>query len=84
MEYIKVEKDIWKMQDGTLFEGNINDVPKGNPSSVAKAGKEYSKEYLEFHGWGKKEEVKKSSKKKSASKKTIEDKAVKPEDVEDK
>ena len=50
MEYIKVEKDIWKMADGSLFEGNVNDVPKGNPSNVAKAGKEYSMEYLEFHG----------------------------------
>ena len=76
MEYIKVEKDIWKMADGTLFEGNINDVPKGNPSAVAKAGKEYSMEYLEYHGWGKKEKAPKEKK--------VENKAVKPEDVEDK
>lgn len=79
MEYIKVEKDIWKMADGTLFEGNINDVPKGNPSNVAKAGKEYSMEYLESHGWGQE-----SKKKKSSKKDKVEDKAVKPSDVEDK
>lgn len=82
MEYIKVEKDIWKMADGSLFEGNVNDVPKGNPSNVAKAGKEYSMEYLEFHGWGKKE---KAPKKKAVKKdKKVENKAVKPEDTEDK
>tara|TARA_Y100000389_G_scaffold195703_1_gene227518 strand:- start:263 stop:514 length:252 start_codon:yes stop_codon:yes gene_type:complete len=83
MEYIKVEKDIWKMADGSLFEGNVNDVPKGNPSNVAKAGKEYSMEYLEFHGWGKKEKA--APKKKAAKKdKKVENKAVKPEDTEDK
>ena len=70
------------MADGSLFEGNVNDVPKGNPSNVAKAGKEYSMEYLESHGWGKKE---KAPKKKAAKKdKKVENKAVKPEDTEDK
>ena len=81
MEYIKVKKDIWKMQDGSLFEGNINDVPKGNPSKIAKAGHEYKVEYLESHGWG---EKKAAPKKKAAAKKSPETKAVKKDDVEDK
>lgn len=81
MEYIKVEKDIWKLQDGSLFEGNINDVPKGNPSKIAKAGYEYKVEYLESHGWG---EKKAAPKKKAAAKKPPETKAVKKDDVEDK
>ncbi len=72
-DFIKVEKDIWKLEDGSLFEGNINDVPQGNPSNVAKAGKEYKVEYLELHGWGKKK-----SAKKSAAKKAPETKAQKP------
>ena len=81
MDFIKVEKDIWKMQDGSLFEGNINDVPKGNPSKIAKAGHEYKVEYLESHGWG---EKKAAPKKKAAAKKAPETKAVKKDDVEDK
>ena len=41
MSFIKVEKDIWKLKDGSLWEGNVNDVPKGNPDNIANAGKEY-------------------------------------------
>ena len=61
MEFIKVEKDIWKLQDGSIFEGSANELPKSNASKIAKAGMEYKKEYLEGQGWGakKKEEAKK-------------------------
>jgi hypothetical protein len=72
MEYIKVEKDIWKLSDGSLFEGNVNDA-KGTPSNVAKAGKEYSVEYLESHGW-----KKEAPKKKAVKKEAPETKAQKP------
>jgi len=82
MEYIKVEKDIWKLQDGSIFEGPANDVPKSNASKIAKKGMEYSIAYLEQNGW-KKEAPKPAAPKKSA-KKEVENKAVKPEDVEDK
>jgi len=82
MEYIKVEKDIWKLQDGSIFEGPANDVPKSNASKIAKKGMEYSIAYLEQNGW-KKETPKPAAPKKSA-KKEVENKAVKPEDVEDK
>ncbi len=74
-DYIKVEKDIWKLNDGSLFEGNVNDVPQGNPSNVAKAGKEYSVDYLKLHGWS---EKKKSAPKKKATKKAPSTKAQKP------
>jgi len=82
MEYIKVEKDIWKLQDGSIFEGPASDVPKSNASKIAKKGMEYSIAYLEQNGW-KKEAPKPAAPKKSA-KKEVENKAVKPEDVEDK
>jgi hypothetical protein len=73
-EFIKVEKDIWKLEDGSLWEGNINQCPEGNPDSVAKAGKEYQLDYLELHGYGKK----KAAVKKAAVKKAPETKAQKP------
>tara|TARA_B100001059_G_C17265362_1_gene300961 strand:- start:225 stop:476 length:252 start_codon:yes stop_codon:yes gene_type:complete len=83
MEFIKVEKDIWKLQDGSIFEGSANELPKSNASKIAKAGMEYKKEYLEGQGWGaKKKEA--APKKKAAAKKAPETKAVKPEDLEDK
>ena len=82
-EYKVVEKDIWKLSDGTIWEGNVNQCPEGNPDNVAKAGKEYSVEYLELHGVGKKK-AKAAPKKKAAAKKAPETKAVKPEAVEDK
>ncbi len=81
MDYIKVEKDIWKLQDGTIFEGTANELPKSNASKIAKKGMEYKVEYLEAQGWGKK---KAAPKKKAAAKEAPETKAVKPEDVEDK
>lgn len=82
MEYIVLKKDLYKLADGTLWEGNINNVPKGNASLIGKAGKEYKKDYLEFHGWS--AEEKKAPAKKKSVKKEVVDKAVKPEDIEDK
>lgn len=81
MEYIKVENDIWKLADGSLYEGDVSGV-SGQASKIAKKGHEYKVEYLEFHGWGVKKEE--APKKKSVKKSEIEDKAVKPSDVEDK
>ena len=76
MEYIVAKTDIWKLQDGTIFEGPANDLPKSNASKIAKKGMEYSVANLEAQGW------KKAAPKKAAPK--VENKAVKPEDVEDK
>jgi len=81
MEYIKVENDIWKYADGTLYEGDVSGI-NGQASKIAKKGHEYQKDYLEYHGWGKKAAP--APKKKAAAKKAPETKAVKPEDVEDK
>ena len=81
MEYIVAKTDIWKLQDGTIFEGPANDLPKSNASKIAKKGMEYSVDYLEKNGW-KKAAPKKAAPKKAAPK--VENKAVKPEDVEDK
>ncbi len=81
MEYIVAKTDIWKLQDGTIFEGPANDLPKSNASKIAKKGMEYSVAYLENNGW-KKAAPKKAAPKKAAPK--VENKAVKPEDVEDK
>ena len=41
MSFIKVEKDIWKLKDGSLWEGNVNECPESNPDNIAHAGKEY-------------------------------------------
>lgn len=81
MEYIVAKTDIWKLQDGTIFEGPANDLPKSNASKIAKKGMEYSVANLEAQGW-KKEAPKKAAPKKAAPK--VENKAVKPEDLEDK
>ena len=79
-EYKVVEKDIWKLSDGSIWEGNVNQCPEGNPDNVAKAGKEYPTAWLKEQGWGKK----KAAPKKAAPKKPAEEKAVKKSDVEDK
>lgn len=87
MEFIKVEKDIWKLQDGSIFEGPANDLPKSNASKIAKKGMEYSIAYLEQNGWKKEKAAPKKSEEsapKKSAKKEVENKAVKPEDVEDK
>ena len=85
MEYIKVENDIWKLADGSLYEGDVSGV-SGQASKLAKKGHEYNSDYLAKHGWGVKKSAPKveEAPKKKSSKKSVENKAVKPEDVEDK
>ena len=85
--FIVVEKNIWKLEDGTIWEGNLADAPSGNAALIAKAGREYPEAWLKEQGWGKKEKApakKKAAPKKAAPKKEVENKAVKPKDTEDK
>lgn len=83
--YTIPEKNIYKLPDGKLWEGNPVDVPTSQADLIAKAGKEYPTDWLKEQGWGKKDkpEAKKSSKpaKKTAK---VEEKAVKSDEVEDK
>ena len=88
-DYIKPEKSIWKLADGTIWEGAQAELPKSNASLIAKAGNEYPTEWLKEQGWGKKAPAKKAPAKKApaekaAAKKPAETKAVKKEEVEDK
>jgi len=85
--FIVVEKNIWKLEDGKIWEGNLADAPSGNAALIAKAGREYPEAWLKEQGWGKKEKApakKKAAPKKAAESKEIENKAVKPKDTEDK
>ena len=85
--FVVVEKNIWKLEDGTIWEGNLADAPSGNAAIVAKAGREYPEAWLKEQGWGKKEKApakKKAAPKKASESKEIENKAVKPKDTEDK
>ena len=85
--FVVVEKNIWKLEDGTIWEGNLADAPSGNAALVAKAGREYPEAWLKEQGWGKKEKApakKKAAPKKAAESKEVENKAVKPKDTEDK
>ena len=85
--FVVVEKNIWKLEDGTIWEGNLADAPSGNATLVAKAGREYPEAWLKEQGWGKKEKApakKKAAPKKAAESKEVENKAVKPKDTEDK
>ena len=85
--FVVVEKNIWKLEDGTIWEGNLADAPSGNAALIAKAGREYPEAWLKEQGWGKKEKApakKKAAPKKAAPKKEVENKAVKPKDTEDK
>ena len=75
-KFIKPEKSIWKLQDGTIWEGPVSELPKANADLIAKAGWEYPESYLKEQGWGKKA----PAKKKAAPKKKVETKAVKPSD----
>jgi len=81
-EFTKVEKNVYKMKDGSIWEGVPADLPRSGASLIAKAGKEYPTAWLNEQGWGKKEKApKKEAKaepKKSAPKKKVETKAVKP------
>ena len=88
-DYIKPEKSIWKLGDGTIWEGPQSELPKSNASLIAKAGYEYPTAWLKEQGWGKKAPAKKAPAKKAegekaAAKKPAETKAVKKEEVEDK
>ena len=80
--YTIPEKNIYKLPDGKLWEGDPVDVPTSQADLVAKAGKEYPTEWLKEQGWGKKEKA--PAKKKAAAKKAPAEKAVKKSDVEDK
>ena len=73
-EFTKVEKSIWKMSDGSFWEGPMSELPKSNAENIAKAGKEYPTAWLKEQGWGKKA----PAKKKAATKKAPETKAQKP------
>jgi hypothetical protein len=81
-DIFKPEKTIWKMKDGSFFEGSLAELPKSGASKVAVAGREISKEWLKEQGWKdaseKKVPAKKAPAKKSAPKKKVETKAVKP------
>jgi len=85
--FVVVEKNIWKLEDGTIWEGNLADAPSGNAALIAKAGREYPEAWLKEQGWGKKDKApakKKTAPEKAAPKKEVENKAVKPKDTEDK
>ena len=79
-KFIKPEKAIWKLQDGTIREGPASELPKANADLIAKAGWEYTESFLKEQGWGKKAPAKKAPAKKAAPKKKVETKAVKPSD----
>ena len=73
-KFIKPEKSIWKLQDGTIWEGPMSELPKANADLIAKAGHEYPESFLKEQGWGKKAPAKKAANKK------VETKAVKPKE----
>ena len=73
-KFVKLEKDLWELGDGTLFEGPKAELPKSNASKIGGAGKSYPESWLKEKGWGKKA----PAKKKEAPKKKVETKAVKP------
>jgi len=77
-EFTKVEKNVYKMKDGSIWEGVPADLPRSGASLIAKAGKEYPTEWLKEQGWGKKSPAKKKAEPKKSSKKKVETKAVKP------
>ena len=79
-KFIKPEKAIWKLQDGTIWVGPASEQPKANADLIAKAGWEYPESFLKEQGWGKKAPAKKAPAKKAAPKKKVETKAVKPSD----
>ena len=82
--YTIPEKNIYKLPDGKLWEGDPVDVPTSQADLVAKAGKEYPTDWLKEQGWGKKAKAeKKAPAEKAVKKSDVEDKAVK-KDVEDK
>jgi len=78
-DIFKPKKTIWKIGDGTFFEGSIAELPKSGASKLAAAGKEVSKEWLKEQGWKDKNTPdKKAPVTKAVPKKQVETKAVKP------
>ena len=65
-EYTKPQKSIWKLKDGTIWEGPLAELPKSGASLIAKAGKEYPTEWLKEQGWGKKAKAEKKAPAKKA------------------
>lgn len=87
--YTIPEKNIYKLPDGKLWEGDAVDVPYSQADLIAKAGKEYPTNWLKEQGWGKKAKAEKKApaekaEKKAPAKKAPAEKAVKKSDVEDK
>jgi len=82
--YTIPEKNIYKLPDGKLWEGNPVDVPTSQADLIAKAGKEYPTDWLKEQGWGKKEKPAKKSSKPAKKAEKVEEKAVKSDEVEDK
>ena len=79
MSIIKPEKTIWKMKDGSFFEGSLAELPKSGASKIAQAGKEVSEKWLKEQGWkSTSDKKKKAPAKQAAPKKKVETKAVKP------
>ena len=80
-DYIKPEKSIWKLADGTIWEGAQSELPKSNASLIAKAGNEYPTAWLKEQGWGKKAPAKKAPAKaepaKAKAQEPVENKAAK-------
>ena len=79
-EFTKVTKNVYKMKDGSIWEGAPADLPRSGASLIAKAGKEYPTEWLKEQGWGKKAPAMKKAEPKKSSKKKVETKAVKPKE----
>ena len=67
--FVVVEKNIWKLEDGTIWEGSLADAPSGNAALIAKAGREYPEAWLKEQGVGKKAPAKKAPAKKAPAKK---------------
>ena len=59
-EYIKPQKSIWKMKDGSIWEGPLSELPKSGASLIAKAGKEYPTEMAQRARLGKSGEEEKN------------------------
>ena len=80
-KFIKPEKAIWKLQDGTIWEGPASELPKANADLIAKAGWEYPESFLKEQGWGKKAPAKKAPAKaepaKAKAQEPVENKAAK-------
>ena len=80
-KFIKPEKAIWKLQDGTIWEGPASELPKANADLIAKAGWEYPQSFLKEQGWAKKAPAKKAPAKaepaKAKAQEPVENKAAK-------